>query len=36
MTEGIDLLKQKIEDEFKLPCLDPLIDDLAPFVNQIK
>ena len=36
MTEGIKSLKYKIENEFKLPCLDPLIDDLTPFVNQIK
>ena len=36
MTEGISSLKQEIENEFELPCLDPLIDDLTPFVNQIK
>ena len=34
-SSSSDLAKE-IENEFELPCLDPLIDDLTPFVNQIK
>ena len=36
MAKGISSYKQEIEKEFSLPCLDPLVDDLTPFINQIK
>ena len=30
------VLKKSISNEFDLPCLDPIVDDLEPFINIIK
>lgn len=36
MNEDPKILKEKISNEFGLPCLDPIVDNLEPFVNLIK
>ena len=36
MKEDPLTLKSSISNEFGLPCLDPIVDDLEPFINIIK
>ena len=36
MKEDPLTLKNSISNEFGLPCLDPIVDDLEPFINIIK
>ena len=36
MKEDPKSLKDKISKEFGLPCLDPIVDNLDPFINIIK
>ncbi len=36
MKEDPKSLKDKISNEFGLPCLDPIVDNLDPFINIIK
>ena len=36
MIEDPSILKSTISNEFNLPCLDPIVDNLEPFINIIK